>query len=952
MRWMFLAAHRHVLAIASQFARTPTVNAYSLVGYSLIEPLLYVAFLCTLLIITNLNGVTTTYPALSDYNGRYTQFRNTYPAEPGYSVETQFGPSSRQNPNGNGLCSNEDARRGGSIQQALLFGLQLGRLYGMAFSMDKLLAGNVSQTNYIDDTALPAGQCARCDIAEWKLRGKVDLLGMWMRLHDTRPSKEVDYTLDLEVMAHNDGDNYRNTFSFQLLDHGNPPLCDSKDLLRHGVAFHSFEVPGDGLPTTCAWSDGVIWATADEICKPIQLSATQVALAKAAGFKDFAFLEGISSFFVDVQAIASLGRGMPDCLFLQGDDCKLSRMDIYVLILFDKDSWILHEIVSGDVRTLPRDPFDVDQVGTGLIVFELCLAAYLVWYYLSVYRFRIAAVVRKTYTELRINTFSRASFVAKFPLHVLEFLMTKIWFWCDTIGLALFIMVIIKTVTFYVEHAEIKDLLKHYPKYPYRVANYTNPFTQACRTNSTAGGAPGWVPKDGFEGETCCPHHGACHPGVDSSQFTRVDGNVVDTFLAAEEALGSYTLYAAVHLFLCFFRVLTFAEVDERFAVISRMLEKSFVDILYFLCVFFTVLLGFVMSAHVAFGFIGLPGFQTFHQSFNTCFAIITNMSDDLLSSFQDESGLKGAHAVFFYAWYYSFYIFVVAVMFNLLLAIVLDGYAAAKDVPTESRRTIIGAIRVFEAQLKLSGSRSTSNIGVVRVFVVAARELDNLESVRNGVSDPFAVVRLGSMSWRTSTKPNTLNPRWREGCEFLVNDASISLHFSIWDDLDGPDDDGVHLMATKDVPLQHVLRMQGKIDTWLPLLDQDGHLSSRMKMRVRVSFHVEPRNDRAPNTYRSYSDLLEPSDTFQQHGSDVVSSANDDSVVKANLAPVISGGDGVDDLGPTMSTSPVAMSKDDGSVNVRLTALEQVLAEQSRQLSLVLAKLGTDDKGAEKKTE
>lgn len=76
---------------------------------------------------------------------------------------------------------------------------------------------------------------------------------------------------------------------------------------------------------------------------------------------------------------------------------------------------------------------------------------------------------------------------------------------------------------------------------------------------------------------------------------------------------------------------------------------------------------------------------------------------------------------------------------------------------------------------------------GILRVHVVEGKNLENKDLI--GKSDPYAVLKVGSIKVETPVIDNCLNPKWDFWCEFEIVPNS-ELKVEVWDRDDGTKDD------------------------------------------------------------------------------------------------------------------------------------------------------------------
>lgn len=139
---------------------------------------------------------------------------------------------------------------------------------------------------------------------------------------------------------------------------------------------------------------------------------------------------------------------------------------------------------------------------------------------------------------------------------------------------------------------------------------------------------------------------------------------IEDTVLHARVTrlfFGFYAFVIGLRLFKSF-------AAQPRLALVTKTISKASIDIIHFGLVFFTTIAIYAASALALFGH-ELQEFSTYPRSYGATMRCI-------LGDFEWEAleevgrGLAGT-------WFWSFQIFVVNIMFNMLLAIVMDAYAA-----------------------------------------------------------------------------------------------------------------------------------------------------------------------------------------------------------------------------------------------------------------------------------
>lgn len=133
-------------------------------------------------------------------------------------------------------------------------------------------------------------------------------------------------------------------------------------------------------------------------------------------------------------------------------------------------------------------------------------------------------------------------------------------------------------------------------------------------------------------------------------------------------AMGTNVLSVIMKLFKAF-------GANARLQLVTNTLIKAKEDLFHFGVVFAALFVGFALTGHILFGE-DIEEFRSFSLSVNTAFESLLGdfdwYSDGVISSKEMGSGLPYGIVVL---WFYSYMIFVVLVMMNMLLAIVMDHY-------------------------------------------------------------------------------------------------------------------------------------------------------------------------------------------------------------------------------------------------------------------------------------
>ncbi|XP_039565215.1 extended synaptotagmin-3 isoform X1 [Passer montanus] len=119
---------------------------------------------------------------------------------------------------------------------------------------------------------------------------------------------------------------------------------------------------------------------------------------------------------------------------------------------------------------------------------------------------------------------------------------------------------------------------------------------------------------------------------------------------------------------------------------------------------------------------------------------------------------------------------------------------------------------------------------GVIRVHLLEAENLvqkDNFLGAIRGKSDPYALLRVGTMQYRSKTVSRDLNPIWNETFEFVVHEVpGQDLEVDLYDE--DPDKDD--FMGSLLISLVDVMNDR-TVDEWFPLSKTtSGHLHLKLE--------------------------------------------------------------------------------------------------------------------------
>ncbi|KAL0964087.1 hypothetical protein UPYG_G00318380 [Umbra pygmaea] len=141
----------------------------------------------------------------------------------------------------------------------------------------------------------------------------------------------------------------------------------------------------------------------------------------------------------------------------------------------------------------------------------------------------------------------------------------------------------------------------------------------------------------------------------------------------------------------------------------------------------------------------------------------------------------------------------------------IIDSIASFMVLPNRMCFPLIDQVKVEQMRFPLPR-------GVVRIHCLEARHLMAMDThlIGKGTSDPYAVLRVGTIHFKTKTIIKTLNPEWKEVFEFVVHEApGQELEIELFDqDTDKDDPLGKFRLDFGDV------RKEKVIDKWFRLED------------------------------------------------------------------------------------------------------------------------------------
>ncbi|XP_019630171.1 PREDICTED: extended synaptotagmin-2-like [Branchiostoma belcheri] len=148
----------------------------------------------------------------------------------------------------------------------------------------------------------------------------------------------------------------------------------------------------------------------------------------------------------------------------------------------------------------------------------------------------------------------------------------------------------------------------------------------------------------------------------------------------------------------------------------------------------------------------------------------------------------------------------------SLLKGIVADQVANFMVLPNRYPMPLIPDLEVAKLKYPMP-------VGVLRIHLKEAKELMRADVgfMKKGKSDPYCTLQVGAQSFKSKTIENTLEPRWNEYYEAVVDQLEgQTMQVNMFDEDPGSKDDPLGNAA---VSISEVVKM-GFSDMWLPLED------------------------------------------------------------------------------------------------------------------------------------
>ncbi|XP_066299727.1 extended synaptotagmin-2-like isoform X6 [Branchiostoma lanceolatum] len=148
----------------------------------------------------------------------------------------------------------------------------------------------------------------------------------------------------------------------------------------------------------------------------------------------------------------------------------------------------------------------------------------------------------------------------------------------------------------------------------------------------------------------------------------------------------------------------------------------------------------------------------------------------------------------------------------SLLKGIVADQVSNFMVLPNRYPMPLIPDLEVAKLKYPMP-------VGVLRIHLKEAKELMRADVgfMKKGKSDPYCTLQVGAQSFKSKTIENTLEPRWNEYYEAVVDQLEgQTMQVNMFDEDPGSKDDPLGNAA---VSISEVVKM-GFSDVWLPLED------------------------------------------------------------------------------------------------------------------------------------
>eukprot|EP00736_Rhodelphis_marinus_P011420 Rmarinus@m.4971 len=129
----------------------------------------------------------------------------------------------------------------------------------------------------------------------------------------------------------------------------------------------------------------------------------------------------------------------------------------------------------------------------------------------------------------------------------------------------------------------------------------------------------------------------------------------------------------AILMLVLIARLFHYFEFSARLNFLLRTIKSCRSELAYFLVIFLTILLAYSCAANATWGHV-IAEFSTLYSSMNVMCSMLAEFAEVPIDDMRDSTPLFAD----IFVWSYTF--FIVFILFNILISIVLDGYARARD--------------------------------------------------------------------------------------------------------------------------------------------------------------------------------------------------------------------------------------------------------------------------------
>jgi len=162
---------------------------------------------------------------------------------------------------------------------------------------------------------------------------------------------------------------------------------------------------------------------------------------------------------------------------------------------------------------------------------------------------------------------------------------------------------------------------------------------------------------------------------------------------SASDALAQYVAVSSICVLLFVIRVLKNLDFQPRMGLVTRTLASATSDLLHFAFLFFIVFFGYAMVGHLLFG----HQFEWMKNPGDACvFLFFQLLAFDPTQFWTEMTHAAPAWAFHLFLW--SFLLIVFFILFNVLLAILIDAYAMVKAETPEDSESFPGEMKAVMA--------------------------------------------------------------------------------------------------------------------------------------------------------------------------------------------------------------------------------------------------------------